>query len=402
MSSLSEKIIKPKLGVLELAKQLGNVSRACKVMGYSRDTFYRYKELYENGGEEALQEISRKKPIEKNRVPAYIEDAVLGLAVENPALGQLRASNELLQRGIIISASGVRSVWVRNNLESFKKRLKVLEKKSAEEGVLLTEEQLRCLEKAKLEKEAHGEIETEFPGYLGSQDTYFVGTMKGVGRIYQQTFIDTYSRVAFAKLYTEKTAITAAHALNEVVVPWFNEKDVPLLRILTDRGTEYCGRVEEHAFQLYLALENIDHSKTKARSPQTNGICERFHKTMKSELYDIAFRKKIYRSVEELQHDVDLWLQQYNETRPHSGKRCYGKTPMQVFLASKKLAQEKDLSILQLPNNGEVSEGNDSRLGSIASSAEPNSSKMLQEANWHNADKSVIIDSHLTDESVSN
>lgn len=343
MTSLSQKIIKPKLGLLELAKQLGNVTHACKVMGYSRDTFYRYKELYENGGDEALQEISRKKPIEKNRVPEYIEDAVIDLAVENPALGQHRASNLLQQKGIIVSSSGIRSIWLRNDLETFKKRLKALEKKSARTGILLTEEQLRCLEKAKLEKVAHGEIETEHPGYLGSQDTYFVGTMKGVGRIYQQTFIDTYSRVAFANLYTEKTALTAAHALNSNVIPWFQEQDIPLLRVLTDRGTEFCGKVDEHAYQLFLAVENIDHSKTKARSPQTNGICERFHRTMKEEFYDVAFRKKLYHSLEELQHDVDVWLKEYNDLRPHSGKYCYGKTPMQTFQESKTLAQEKQL-----------------------------------------------------------
>jgi hypothetical protein len=340
MTSLTQKIIKPKLGLIELAKQLGNVSQACKVMGYSRDTFYRYLELYENGGEEALQEISRKKPIEKNRVPDYIEDAVVALAIENPALGQKRASNELHQRGVLISSSGVRSVWLRHDLETFKKRLKALEAKSAQEGILLTEEQLQCLEKAKLEKEAHGEIETECPGYLGAQDTYLVGTMKGVGRIYQQTFIDTYSRVAFAKLYTEKTALTAAHTLNETVVPWFNEQSVPLLRVLTDRGTEYCGKIDEHAYQLFLAVENIDHSKTRARSPQTNGICERFHRTMKHEFYDIAFRKKLYSSLAELQTDVDEWLKKYNEYRPHSGPRCYGKTPWQTFQDSKKLAEE--------------------------------------------------------------
>lgn len=359
MTSLAQKIIKPKLGLLELAKQLGNVSQACKTMGYSRDTFYRYKELYDNGGEEALQEISRKKPIEKNRVPDYIEDAVIALAVENPALGQHRASNELQQRGIIVSGSGVRSIWLRHDLETFKKRLKALEKKSADEGILLTEEQLKCLEKAKLEKEAHGEIETAHPGYLGSQDTYFVGTMKGVGRIYQQTFIDTYSRVAFAKLYTEKTAITAAHALNEVVVPWFSEQEVPLLRILTDRGTEYCGKIEEHAYQLFIAVENIDHSKTKARSPQTNGICERFHRTMKQEFYDIAFRKKIYHTLEELQDDVNLWLKEYNELRPHSGRFCYGKTPMQTFNESKAIAIEKQLdkNFVVTENKTELVEG---------------------------------------------
>ena len=343
MSSISEKILKPKLGLLELAKHLGNVSQACKTMGYSRDTFYRYKELYEQGGEEALHEISRKKPIEKNRVPAYIEDAVVFIATDNPALGQKRVSLELQQKGIIVSPGGVRSIWLRHGLETFKKRLKALEKKSAEEGILLTEEQLRCLEKAKLEKQAHGEIETEHPGYLCSQDTYFVGTMKGVGRIYQQTVIDTYTRVAFAKLYLEKTAITAADMLNSEVLPWFNERNISVLRILTDRGTEYCGNVENHSYQLYMALENIDHSKTKARSPQTNGICERFHRTMKEEFYDVAFRKKVYQNLDELQRDVNEWLRRYNEFRPHSGKYCYGRTPYQTFLDTKAIALEKQI-----------------------------------------------------------
>ena len=173
------------------------------------------------------------------------------------------------------------------------------------------------MKRATQAKEAHGEIETEHAGYLGAQDTYFVGTMKGVGRIYQQTFIDTYTKVAFAKLYTEKTAITAADMLNGNVLPWFTEQGIDLLRVLTDRGTEYCGKIENHAYQLYLAIENIDHSKTKVRSPQTNGICERFHRTMKQEFYDVAFRKKIYNSLEELQIDVEEWLKKYNIFRPH-------------------------------------------------------------------------------------
>ena len=345
-----KKIIKARVGLLELGKQLGNVSEACKIMGYSRDTFYRYKELHDNGGEEALKDLSRRKPLPKNRVEPEIEQAVCEIALENPALGQVRVSNELRKRGLFVSPGGVRSIWLRHDLETRKKRLKALEAKVAQDGMVLTEEQLAALEKAKEEKEAHGQIETEHPGYLGSQDTFYVGTMKGVGRIYQQTFIDTYSRVAFAKLYTQKHAITAADMLNDRVVPFFDEQDVPLLRILTDRGTEYCGKRDQHEYQLYLALEDIDHTKTKAKSPQTNGICERFHKTILEEFYQIAFRKKIYATLEELQADLDEWIRYYNEDRPHSGRYCFGKTPMQTLDDSRELVKEKTLNNTQLTN----------------------------------------------------
>ncbi|MEN2804412.1 IS481 family transposase ISVvu4 [Mannheimia haemolytica] len=277
-------------------------------MGMSRDTFYRYQQAVEQGGVEALLNQNRRVPNLKNRVDEAIEQAVVKFALDNPAFGQVRVSNELRKQGIFVSAGGVRSIWLRHHLANFKQRLIALEKLVAEQGIILSETQVQALERKKEDEIACGEIETVHPGYLGSQDTFYVGNLKGVGRIYQQTFIDTYSKVAFAKLYTMKTAISAADMLNDKVLPYFESQGLPMLRILTDRGSEYCGKVENHDYELYLAINDIEHSKTKVKHPQTNGICERFHKTILQEFYQVAFRKKIYTDLTTLQADLDEWL----------------------------------------------------------------------------------------------
>lgn len=197
------------------------------------------------------------------------------------------------------------------------------------------------MEKRKTKREALGEIETERPGFLGSQDAYCVGNFKGIGKVCQQTFIDTYAKAADAKLYAEKTAITAADMPNDRVVPFFDGQGIPLLRILADRGTERCGNLENRAYELFLSIEGIDCRKTKAYTPQTNGICERFNKTTKNEFYDSALRKKICASLKEPQTDADAWLRYYNREPPHAGKYYCGKTPTRTFNEGKRIAIDK-------------------------------------------------------------
>ncbi|HDZ3615345.1 TPA: IS481 family transposase [Mannheimia haemolytica] len=358
----SNPLIKHKTGLLNLAEELGNISQACKVMGMSRDTFYRYQQAVEQGGVEALLNQNRRVPNIKNRVDESTEKAVVQFALDNPAFGQVRVSNELRKQGIFVSAGGffcrwflslqvvfvsaggVRSIWLRHHLANFKQRLTALEKLVAEQGIILSEPQIQALERKKEDEIACGEIETAHPGYLGSQDTFYVGNIKGVGRIYQQTFIDTYSKVAFAKLYTMKTAITAADMLNDKVLPFFESQRLPMLRVLTDRGSEYCGKVENHDYELYLAINDIEHTKTKVKQPQTNGICERFHKTILQEFYQVAFRKRIYMDLEALQADLDEWLMYYNHHRTHQGKMCCGRTPMETLVDGKRIWAEKNLS----------------------------------------------------------
>lgn len=324
-------IINRKVNIVELAQTLGNISEACRNLGVSRQHYYDIKTAIQEDGIEGLLEKSRKAPRIANRLSPEIEKKVLDYSLENPTHGQVRVANELKSKGIQISDGGVRGIWSRHDLLRKGERLRRLEKYAAETGKVLTEAQVAALENAKEEKQAHGEIETFHPGFLFGQDTYYVGYIKGVGKIYQQTGIDTFSNMGFAKVYTDKTAITAADFLNDKVLPFFDSEQMKLLRVLTDRGTEYSGKVEQHPYQLFLHLNDIEHSRTKAYHPQTNGCTERLNQIIQDEFYSVAFRKTLYTSIEQIQADLDAFMNRYNNERTNQGKRCLGRTPKQTW-----------------------------------------------------------------------
>ena len=216
------------------------------------------------------------------------------MAIDRPVYGQLRVSNELKKAGFLVSPGGVRSIWLRHDLNNIKKRLHALKAKMAQDGLVLTERQLQALERQKANKAAYGELETVHPGYLGCQDTYYVGNFKGIGKVYGQVFLDSYSRLADVQLYQEKTSLRSAEILNDKVLPWYQKHGVPILRILTDRGSKYKRKLEPYGYELFLSVEGIVNTTTKPYAPQTNGMCERFNSTMREEFFDTAMRKRLY------------------------------------------------------------------------------------------------------------
>ncbi len=324
-------IINRKMNIVELAEKLGNISEACRNLGVSRQHYYDIKSAIREDGIEGLLEKSRKCARPGNRISEELERKILDYSLEFPTHGQHRMANEFKLLGLQVSDGGIRGVWLRHGLATIPDRLRRLEKYAAESSNVLTESQVVALELAKEEKQAHGEIETYHPGFLLGQDTYYVGYIKGVGKIYQQTGVDTYSNVGFAKLYTDKNAITAADFLNDKVLPFFDAEQMRLLRILTDRGPEYSGNLEKHPYQLFLHLNEIEHSRTKAYHPQTNGITEKLNQVIQNEFYKIAFRKTLYTSIEQMQEDLDSFMGIYNTKRSNQGKRCAGRTPMQTW-----------------------------------------------------------------------
>ena len=328
-----DKVARRKLSLLQLADELSNVSKACKVMGYSRQQFYEIRRNYQTYGSEGLiDRLPGAKGPHPNRVSSQIEAAVLAYALDHPTHGCLRVAQALALEGHQVSSGGVRGVWERHKLMTKHERLLRLEAHVSETKIELTAEQVKLLERFSPEfRERH--IETRFTGDLVAVDTFMVGTLKGVGRVYLQTVIDTFSRFCWGRLYPNKMPVTAVHVLNEDVLPTFEAAGAKIETILSDNGREYCGRPDRHPYELFLQLEEIEHRRTAVGRPQSNGIVERMHRTLLDEHFRVKGRTKWYESIDEMQADLDAFLAEYNTKRPHQGRNMNGRTPAAVFKA---------------------------------------------------------------------
>ncbi len=335
----TKKLAHKRLTLLQLAEKLGNVSKACRMHKVSRSQFYEYKRSFQEHGLEGLVDKPPIPASHPNQLPKKIRGRIIELSLEHPAFGQLRIADQLALEGLSVCATSVRNVWIKENIETKYKRLLRLEEKVMAKGFKLTEQQIRLLEKTNPEF-AERHVHSDYPGQLICQDTFYVGRLKGVGRIYLQAVVDTYGSFAFGKLYTSKRQETAADILYDRVLPFYQSHGLPVQAVLTDNGTEYKGRPTVHMYEIFLELNDIEHRTTKIGNPRTNGFVERFNRTVLDEFFRTAFRKRFYESLDALQQDLDAWLQEYNHERPHRGYRNQGQRPIETFELGKKRREE--------------------------------------------------------------
>jgi transposase InsO family protein len=300
------------------------VTEICRRFNRSRTWFYKWYHQYRLYGESGLRNIKRDPPVMPNITPLDVEMRILDYIEHNPSHGPVRIAGELQRTSVPVKPSAVYNVLKRHDLNSRKKRLEHLR---IRRGVVATPADLdRDRERSK-----HRSLITRYPGHIIGMDVFYVGTLKGVGRIYQFTAIDTYSSYAWAKLYTDKSALSASDFLMHVTN---TSLTVPIHSVMTDNGKEFTTHhtSKNHKFERILSELSIKHRFTKVRHPWTNGACERLNRTLLEEFYQIAFRSKIYHSLYELNSDLLRFIEFYNCQRSHHGKRTKGNVPAWLFL----------------------------------------------------------------------
>ena len=344
-----------KLSLLQLAAELDNVSKACKIMGYHRDTFYEIRRAFQvNGVAGLIEERRGPRGPHPNRVAPDVEEKILDYSLACPTHGAQRVANELRMQNVNVSPSGVRGVWLRHEIATRHKRLLRLERHSQDDTFILSDEQIALLERHSVDFRCR-HVESSRPGELLNQDTFFWGSLKGVGKVYVQVVVDVFCSLAFAKVYTSKMPVTACDLLYERVLPFYETLGVPIGAVLTDNGREFCGKPETHPFELLLAMEGIDHRTTRVRSPRTNGFVERMNRTLLDECFRVAGRTTWYIEVDEIQRDLDRFLDYYNVQRTHQGYRLKGRTPAQALCEA--------LGLEELPRFSQASDETETQTG---------------------------------------
>jgi len=308
-------------------KHKPNVTELCTLFNRSRTWFYKWKRRYELYGKEGLRNIDRSPPAMPNRTPLDIEMKILNFIITYPTYGPERIANELTRVNVTVKPSAVYNVLKRHNLNTRKQRLEYMRIKN---GIVAN---LSDLERDR-DKSKTRSLNTRYPGHIVGMDLFYVGCLKGVGRIFQFTAIDTYSSYGWAKLYTDKSAVSACDFLMHV---YNNSLDVPIQSVLTDNGKEFTThhKSKDHSFERLVHELAIKHRLTKVRHPWTNGACERLNRTLLEEFYQVSFRTKIYKSVQQLNDDLNSFIEFYNCQRTHQGKRTKGKVPAELYLLHK-------------------------------------------------------------------
>ena len=320
------KLAQQRLSVLELAKELGNVAEACRQRGLDRTSFYEWKRRFQTQGFEGLKDLPPIHRSHPQTTPEPVVARIRELALEHPAYGCNRLEAMLALEGTRLSSITIQKILNENGLGTRVDRWLALEKANANKVIEITPEQAAFLEKLNpCFRERH--VESGAPGELLSADTFFVGNLKGIGKVYLHAVVDTYGSYAFGFLHVSKQPEAAVAVLHNDVLPFYRNLDLPVSAILTDNGREFCG-TERHPYELYLDLNGIEHRRTRVKTPKTNGFVERFNGTVLEEFFRVTMRETFYDTVDALQADLDTWLVHYNTERPHLGYRNQGRRPI--------------------------------------------------------------------------
>ncbi|MDD3777124.1 MAG: IS481 family transposase [Actinomycetota bacterium] len=316
-------ILGHRLSLLSRAKSINNISRACREAGVSRTYYYKWAKRFTTYGIVGLREREKSKPKMPNTTRSEIVDKILAFIKEYPTYGPARIANEL---DSIVCPATVYNILKKRGLNRKIDRLLALE--DIPVSVSLSPVMARKIDEAG----PLPRIESHYSGYMLSVDTFYVCRLKGVGRIYQFSAIDTFSSFGFAYLYTDKSAKSAIDFIDKTV-EIFAQIGITVERVLTDHGKEYTTHWEGgyHLFEKYLRSKDIKHRYTKVRHPWTNGFVERFQRTILEEFYQPSMLKKTYHSLEELQDDLGQFLYFYNFQRTHQGYRTKGSKPCDLL-----------------------------------------------------------------------